>query len=126
MLNIREPQDFIYKSYRIVKLPTFFRILYNMGLRSVLLLIAMVGVFACEINTDCPEGQICDNSVCYSTPRKLYQPCSLKYYCESGLSCKQGRCYHTPRRMNEPCESDCSEGLECDSEEGVCKEIEYK
>lgn len=95
-----------------------------MGLRSIIFCLGILAVFACKVNTDCPDEQICENSVCYSTPRKLYEPCSLKYICENGLGCKQSRCYHNPRRMNEPCENNCSEGLECDEIEEVCKRKE--
>lgn len=97
-----------------------------MGLRSTVFCLVILTVYACKVNTDCPEGRVCENSVCYSTPRKLHEPCSLKYICENGLGCKQARCYHNPRRMNEPCDNDCSEGLECDEIEVVCKEKEYK
>ena len=84
-----------------------------MGVKTVLLLLALVS--ACDLDSDCPLNQTCEDQVCYMIPRLLYQPCSVSAPCSPTYQCVQGRCYHNPLTSNEPCTqtSECVQGFEC-------------
>lgn len=95
--------------------------------RLLLLFVCVVSAQMCTINTDCQEGQTCEERTCYDAVRSLYQPCSQRFPCLEGLQCVSGRCYHSPATLNEPClvDAQCAGGLTCDSSYSVCKERDY-
>ena len=78
---------------------------------------------ACVYDSECPNAQTCEDTVCYSSPRQLYQPCSLTTPCAPAFTCAQGRCYHSPRVSNEPClmASDCAPGFQCEEVSSTCR-----
>jgi hypothetical protein len=73
----------------------------------------------CWLFDPCCGGMSCHPLIqkCYSSPRKLGEPCMLGFGCGAGLACAPfvQKCYHSPGQWGEPCSLgfDCGVGLSC-------------
>lgn len=87
----------------------------------LLFLVLITLSISCQVYSDCSQGEVCENQVCYKSPRHIHDPCSTEYPCKVGLSCELGRCYNNPRSLYDPCSKEaCKQGYVCDQTYKIC------
>lgn len=71
----------------------FIFIIILLGILIIILIISLAtstnNIDSCTVNTDCPAGYICSNSLCYA---EVNTPCYSTEDCLTGLNCHNGVC----------------------------------